>query len=370
MKIGIFSLGAGYKNASGTGTFLLEMMRRIASEHEVHFITSGSGVLRPELSELDVQVKTFKSIRKTEKISSLGGSVGIKPAEIEMLSTFPSYYELKRYAERELDVLSTHYYLDNILLSRIVDVPTVFRFPGIKQPSLRWKAMERIARPDLYVANSRSTADRVRQWYDINIDGVVYPGVERDRFYLDRTYERSDPVTILFVGRIDDGKGLHDLLSAVAALDRIDLEVRIVGDGSLKSTLELKAESLGIADRVAFPGPVPYDAVHEEYAAADVFCLPSHHESLGLVNIEAMLSGLPVVSTTIDAIEEYITHEETGLLVDPKDVSALADALERLIESVELRRELGEGGQLEAEGYTVEASVEAMAEMYQYAIER
>jgi glycosyltransferase involved in cell wall biosynthesis len=345
-------------------------MGQLSEDHTVYFITSGSGPLRDDIDDIGINLVEIESIRKGTTANRLLTRTGLKPAEIETLSALRGIFRKREFINDALDVLSTHYYLDNILLSRIVDVPTVFRFPGIKQPSLRWKAMERIARPDLYIANSRSTADRVRQWYDINIDGVVYAGVERDRFYLDRTYERSDPVTILFVGRIDDGKGLHDLLSAVAALDRIDLEVRIVGDGSLKSTLELKAESLGIADRVAFPGPVPYDAVHEEYAAADVFCLPSHHESLGLVNIEAMLSGLPVVSTTIDAIEEYITHEETGLLVDPKDVPALADALERLIESVELRRELGEGGQLEAEGYTVEASVEAMAEMYQYAIER
>lgn len=371
MKIGIFSLGAGYKDASGTGTFLLEMMRRIASEHEVHFITSGSGPLRPELSELDVQVKTFKSIRKTEKISSLGGSVGIKPAEIEMLSTFPNYYELKRYAERELDILSTHYYLDNLILSNLIDVPTVFRFPGIRSPSIRWRAMAQLADSTVYLANSESTARRVREWLDIDPSGVVYAGVDTDQFSPDaESAFHSDVPVVLYVGRLDEGKGLDDLLRAFKRLNT-EAELHIVGDGALKSNLETTAYELGIDDSVVFSGAIPHSEIHRYYAGADVFCLPSYHEGFPVVNMEAMSSGLAVVSTTIEAVQDQIDNGEHGLLVNPGDVPALADALSRSLSDPELRNCLGTAARQRAnEQFTWEIQATCMIDYYAEAVSK
>lgn len=371
MRIGIYDQRSGTEESGGTEVFIRGMAGKLANEHEIVLYTQAGDLLE-EVVEMDIKVVQVPRLTNTRHIAKhLAAKTPLKSAEIGSVSMYLSarINGIFDQMDREVDVVSTHYYLDNILVSKSVDIPTVFRFAGIKQPSPRWAAMERFAKPDLYLANSRSTAERVQRWYDISIDGIVYAGIERDQFYLDRAYEVADPMTILFVGRIDQGKGLYDLLEAIAILDREKIKARIVGDGPLKSDLQSCAESLRITDQVSFVGSVPHDAVHGEYAKADIFCLPSHHESLGLVNIEAMLSGLPVVSTNIDAIKEYINHEETGLLINPKDVSGLANALEQLIDSVELRRELGEAGQREAEGYTVEACAEAMIKMYQRTIE-
>jgi glycosyltransferase involved in cell wall biosynthesis len=369
MRIGIYDQRSGTEESGGTEVFIRGMAGKLANEHEIVLYTQAGNLLE-EVINMDiklVQVPRLTNSRYTVK--HLAAKTPLKSAEIGSISMYLSarVNGIFEQMAKKVDVISTHYYLDNIFISRSLNIPTIFRFPGIKQPSPRWATMERFAKPDMYLANSRSTAERVQRWYDISIEEIVYAGVERDQFYFDRTYEVADPMTILFVGRIDQGKGLYDLLEAIALLDRADVEARIVGDGSLKSDLQSCAESLGIADQVSFPGSVPHDAVHEEYSKADIFCLPSHHESLGLVNIEAMLSGLPVISTSIDAIKEYITHEKTGLLVDPEDVSALTNALDRVTKSVELRQELGEAGQREAEDYTVEACAEAMIKMYQRA---
>jgi glycosyltransferase involved in cell wall biosynthesis len=341
MNLGIFSLGTGYKEASGMGSFLIEMIRRLSERHNIHLITSGSGQLRTEIENLDIRVKSVFTIRKSTPLSRCATRLRLKPAEVETISALPRLCSIKRYAERELDVLTTHYYLDNMILSNIINIPVVFRFAGIKQPSVRWTSMARVGTPRMYLANSEATADRLRRWLDLDVDGVVYPGVDISRFRPDADPAFKCPqVSILYVGRLDEGKGLYDLLEAQSRLTE-DTHLLLVGSGTLEDDLRDRANELGITDIVTFVGAVPHDKIHQYYAAADIFCLPSHHESFGMVNIEAMACGCPVVSTHIDAIEEYLTDEKNGLLVNPGDQSGLTAAIARLAADRDLREGLG-----------------------------
>lgn len=344
MNIGIFSLGSGYKDASGTGTFLLQMMRHLSEDHQIHFITSGSGPLRSELRDLNVTVVQIPTIRKESHLNSIADRLGLKPAEIEMMSALPRSLALKSYVDQNVDVLSTHYYLDNLIVSNLVSVPTIFHFPGIKHPSIRWKTMARFANPDIYLSNSEATATRLYEWLDVEVAGTVYPGVDLRQFSPDaESAFNDDRVSILFVGRLDEGKGLFDLLESQSRLGDTT-RLYLVGSGTLEGELRDSMRTFGIEDDVEFVGAVPHDKVHHYYAAADIFCLPSYHESFGMVNVEAMASGCPVVSTRIDAIEEYLNDGENGLLVTPGDVDELTGALDRLAADDELRSRLIKNG--------------------------
>ena len=107
-------------------------------------------------------------------------------------------------------------------------------------------------------------------------------------------------VTILYVGRIDlEQKGLEDLLRAVAMMDgRERVSVRLVGeDWGGTNVLRSIARNLGIARAVVLTGPLSREALRREYASADVFVLPSHFEPFGIVLLEAMAAGLPIVAT-------------------------------------------------------------------------
>ncbi|MFC6795411.1 hypothetical protein ACFQFH_15185 [Halobaculum halobium] len=107
----------------------------------------------------------------------------------------------------------------------------VFRFPGIKQPSVRWKAMARLGHPNAYLANSRATASRVKKWLDIQVQDVVYPGVDLTMFSpsADPVFD-EELVAVLYVGRLDEGKGLFELLNAQARLgDRTDSISSVMG---------------------------------------------------------------------------------------------------------------------------------------------
>lgn len=370
MRIGIYNPRVGTAKSGGTETFLREMMKRLSREHEVVCYT-GTGKILDEVASLDVDIVQIPFLSKEDswnrRITDL---TPLLPAEIESLSLYWS--ALRRGVldsmSSTVDVVSTHYYLDNVLLSRSTDVPSVFRFPGIRHPSWRWKLMARTANPTVYLGNSQSTAERVERWLNITVDGVVYPGVDVDQFSPDiGPDDKSDSLSILYVGRLDEGKGLFDLLEAHARLTPIP-ELRLVGDGKLVEDLEAYTDRLGTSSQVTFAGPIPHGDVHRQYAMADIFCLPSEHESLGIVNLEAMATGLPVVSTRIDAIEEYIADGENGLLVEPGNVDELASALQRFVSSPSIREEIGEKGRMTAQSFSWEDQAIKLVDYYEQAI--
>jgi glycosyltransferase involved in cell wall biosynthesis len=125
---------------------------------------------------------------------------------------------------------------------------------------------------------------------------------------------------------------------------RTPARLRIVGTGPQGEALQALARALGLSDRVTFLGHIPFDRLAEEYRSADIFCLPSVQEGFGIVFLEAMAACLPVVACQAAAVPEVVADGETGLLVPPFDVPALAFVLDRLAIHEADRRRLGEAG--------------------------
>ena len=146
------------------------------------------------------------------------------------------------------------------------------------------------------------------------------------------------------LGRYEDQKGIRYILEAAPAVLARQPETRflIVGDGPLRPELEALARSLKIDHAVRFTGW--RDDVPDVLRVMDLFCLASLWETFGLVLVEAMLAGLPVVATRVDAVPEVVADEETGVLVPPADPPALAGAILRLIEDGEEAGRMGAAG--------------------------
>lgn len=132
----------------------------------------------------------------------------------------------------------------------------------------------------------------------------------------------------LHIALMTEKKGQCDLLQAFAAQfsDHPNVRLRIGGDGPLRARLEQLARTLGIAHQVTFLGRLSREQVLTEMQHADVFVLPSHYETFGVVVIEALACGKPVVATTCGG-PEFILHEKNGRLVPPRDPLALGKAL-------------------------------------------
>ena len=156
---------------------------------------------------------------------------------------------------------------------------------------------------------------------------------------------------ILFVGRLRYYKGL---LYLIQAMPRIDAHLIIIGSGPEEHNIRKQAGIFKVKERITMAGPVSDDKIISYYHAADVFCLPSHlrSEAYGIVQLEAMACGKPVVATDIDGYASLLTHGEEGLLVPPKDAESLAGALLTLLDDRASRSQMGAKGRIKSEKYS------------------
>jgi D-inositol-3-phosphate glycosyltransferase len=164
---------------------------------------------------------------------------------------------------------------------------------------------------------------------------------------------------VLYVGRFDQRKGIETLVRAVnesQLRDSNNLKLIIGGgstpgnsDGIERDRIEAIINELGMSGFTILPGRLSQDILPTYYAAADVCVVPSHYEPFGLVAIEAMASGTPVVASDVGGLQFTVVHEKTGLLASPQDVHAFASAIDRILLNPEWRDELGKAGRKRVE---------------------
>ncbi len=190
----------------------------------------------------------------------------------------------------------------------------------------------------------------------------VYHGIELEKFRSkwEITHTSSKPAdefVIVSVGRLREKKGFPYLIEACRRLkDKgINIKAKIIGDGPQSTELEHLIEKNNLTEDVILTGAICHDEVYDLLVKADIFVLPciiardGSRDGIPNVILEAMAVGLPVVSTTVSAIPEAVTHKETGLLVPPNDAAALADAIEKLYRTPELREVMGKKGRTKVE---------------------
>lgn len=187
------------------------------------------------------------------------------------------------------------------------------------------------------------------------------------------TDERS--VEILFVGRLEYRKGIDVLLDAIPeVLARYPhARLRVIGDDSLlaadgktyKERFLKDRANAAIADRVRFEGKVDQGTLLEAYQQCDLLVAPSRFESFGLIFVEAMRAGRPVIGCQAGGMPEVVAADVNGLLVTPGDQATLADALSRMLGSPELRRTMGEAGRrLYLERFTAQHMASISQQVY------
>jgi len=187
---------------------------------------------------------------------------------------------------------------------------------------------------------------------------IIPNGIDIEHFSTDVTplEEFGDgKLNILFLGRLERRKGLNYLLKAYQRVKQEipDSRLIVVGPGTrLRKKYEKWVKRSGLSD-VVFIGYAPYAELPRYYKTADVFCAPAtSRESFGIVLLEAMAVGKPVVASNIDGYASVLTHGEEGLLVPPKDSKGLAQTLISVLSDETLRQRLGARGRLTAEKYS------------------
>jgi glycosyltransferase involved in cell wall biosynthesis len=183
------------------------------------------------------------------------------------------------------------------------------------------------------------------QWGKLEI---AHCGVDPEQFAHPRQCRRDDttPANLLCVARLANVKGHAVLLDALAELLMRGhaVTLTLAGEGPLRQSLERRADVLGIAEQVKFLGNVGQDVIHEFYARADAFVLPSFAEGVPVVLMEAMAAKCPVIATRIAGIPELIEHGISGLVVPPGRSDLLADAIERVLANRAAAERMAEAG--------------------------
>jgi len=237
-----------------------------------------------------------------------------------------------------------------------------------------WEKREKLASCAWATTCTRANAEHLRGLAadPARID-LVYHGLDARRFPAPPPASRAGtPVVVLAVGRAVEKKGFDDLLAALARLPAsLDWRFEHVGGGPLLAALQAQAAALGIAQRIAWHGPLAQPQVLARYRAADVFALPSRiaadgdRDGLPNVLMEAQSQRLPCVATAVSGIPELIDDSRTGLLVPPRDVDALAGALAALIGDAGLRHRLGDAGcERTRTSFDVERGIDHLVERF------
>ncbi len=198
------------------------------------------------------------------------------------------------------------------------------------------------------VANSVASAIFVQKLTNNKVQpSVIYRGVEKDRLYTiapNTSYRTAhkDKVIIGFIGRLMAGKGVADLLVALSRIKKSNIVCLIIGDGPQKSQLMSQAKELGLmGSHVLFLGEKPPQEAISILKIADIIVNPSYTEGLPTSVTEAALCHKAIIATNVGGTSEIITHNKSGLLYNPGDITTLASLLTMLVNNPGMRHDLG-----------------------------
>ena len=361
LQIAMFSIHSspigelGTKNTGGMSVYIRELARQLGSRgHCVDIYTRLNGNKHNQIIEM------YDNVRLIHLSAGNNGYVN-KLALYYYLSNF--FRALERFKQQErlhYDLIHSHYWLSGRLGSWLQDrwnVPhlvmfhtlgTVKNIAGVAgpEPDLRIATEKKLTRTcQRILAPTEREKDNLKTHYHtpsekigvapcgVNLDlfRPMDPGVARQNLGFD-----DNESIVLYVGRFDPMKGIDRLLEAAAQLqDHRRLRLVIIGgDGPHTpeyQNLQSMTNQLGIQNRVTFVGRIAQENLPPYYSAADVLVVPSYYESFGLVGLESLACGTPVVATDVGAMRSILQDGETGHIVSHVNPRSLARAIESFI---------------------------------------
>jgi glycosyltransferase involved in cell wall biosynthesis len=355
-------------------------MRILMINYEFPPLGGGGGVASYEIAkalsardhEVDVLTTKYRGLPSEDEVDGLTvyrapvvGRGELATASLpSMLSFLPMGVARGRQVlgDQSYDILNTHFAIPSgptgVILSRLSKTPHVLTIIGgdVYDPSKRLSPsrnplMGAVVRrvlnsADQVIAISEDIKRRARE--DLGCQTpieVVHYGLAPPSFDRKSRKELGIPesgVVLVSIGRLIKRKALDDLLRALARLGEPAIRLLIIGEGPERVSLEELSRSLGVSEQVSFLGAIWGERKFQYLAAADVFVLPSLHEGFGLVFLEAMYCGLPVVASDTGGQTDFLRDGKTGFLTPVGDLGTLAERIGRLAGDEALRRRMGE----------------------------
>lgn len=253
----------------------------------------------------------------------------------EIIWLFKIFYNKKK--------LIIHYHMDvrwplTSIFFKILSIPS-----KLIQSSL-FKKADKIVSNSLDLVKYGFVANFYKKYPDKFCE--VHYGIDTKKFKIyDLKFKNNSLKTILFVGGIDKAhyfKGIDILLKAVSKMQFSNYKLLIVGDGDLRQQYEKQAKQLNINNKVFFLGKIPNEKLPEIYQQADLFVLPSiKNESFGIVLLEAMACGVPVIASNLFGVRTVFQNNIQGLLVEPGNVNDLKNKIDQLLSNNKQLEQMG-----------------------------
>ena len=370
MKIGICC----YPSHGGSGVVATELGKHLAHRgHEIAFISYSSPLrlseLPPRVSFHEVEIEQYPLLKHF-------------PYTLALASKLAEVAETK-----ELDVLHAHYAIPfgaaallakQIVRSRDLKVALTLHGTDItlvgNNASFKPVTKMTIESADAVTVVSQFLKEETIRQFDIERDlNVIYNFIDPERHELDpcpcipQCNEQSKK-TIMHISNFRPVKRIRDVIAVFAKITEvIDSRLILVGDGPDAIVAREMGQELGILDRINFVGIV--DRVAPLLARADLFLLPSSTESFGLVALEAMASGVPVIASDVGGIPEVIEHGRTGFLAPVGDVDAMAGHAIQLLGNEKEHCQFGENAKQQArQRFDYRLIVPQYEQMYEHAL--
>jgi D-inositol-3-phosphate glycosyltransferase len=362
----------GTRDSGGLNVYVRELSRQMAERgHRMDIFTRRTDSGSPEISVIDAATRVIQV--------HAGPYTADKYSQRRHLDTFRQ--GVMAFAESEgisYDLVHSHYWLSGWVGQALSDcwkAPHIVMFHtlaeaknkhhmGEREPKYRIAGERAVARnADAIIAASESERTTLIEEYGVAPEAIsVIPcGVDVDMFRpMDSRAARKslglDPKTpvLLFIGRIEPLKGIDVLVRAASQLDG-KFQLLVVGgdekDAQRLHDLHTLAENLDVLGKVVFADAVPHEELPTFYNAASVCVVPSYYESFGLVALEAMACGVPVIASRVGGLKETVRDGQTGYLVPWRCPEPFAERLDLLLTNEPLRHSLGEEAREIAEHY-------------------
>lgn len=254
----------------------------------------------------------------------------VKPDAVHIQShLIMGRYLVKSAKQQGIRLLATNHIMPENLIQYSVIIPKFFEKTAMK---MAWADAGRVLKQvDFITTPTRRAADLLEAAAGVSDVLAISCGIDASKF-ANATPTSNQTPRILFLGRLDYEKHIHNLLKAVAMLPKkLNTQVEIVGDGGERKNLEDLAMELGIAKQVNFLGHITEEELPKAYERATVFAMPSIAELQSIATMEAMASGRPVVAANAMALPHLVHDGDNGYLFEPDDVQQFADRLKRIL---------------------------------------
>jgi len=324
------------------------------------------------------------------------GPETLRPKE-ELLEYLDSFVEnILDFAEKKhihYDLIFSHYWLSGLAalkLKKAWNIPVIHMFHTLALLKNKVAHSEKdkdgefriegekivLSEIDKLIVATTDEKDNLQTLYSTpeNIINIIPPGVDTTHFYpipVDEAKEfvgiPEDEKMILFVGRIEPLKGIDTLLEAISQLKQADILQRcphylyIIGGNPDPDQINMSKEmqrlqdlcsKLGLDDLVLFLGKRDQDSLQYYYSAAEMLVMPSHYESFGMVALESMACGTPVIATQVGGLQHLVLDQKTGFVIPNDDPDALEEKITVLICKPELREEMSQKSNSYAQSFS------------------